>query len=258
MFPDSFQQSLKNCNNKRTRNSISEDSTTTTTSTHTNFVLTSRFTKRRMMMDEQQMDVDDGFQAGPSRLALDLVPNIDDTQTGFGDLSPLERFVKVLDHIDSRVESLRREALNLQSQTELLNMSMDLLKNHENLHFLEDSEREEVECYVQRINGRLSTIELRVLTMRDQAQEESLHQVNRLIDEILISSKDPTAARQKCAQYLNCCSTFDGPGQDCVDGLPTDKRFEGALLGCSLDDQKRIKQRLLSLSKYLGKKSVSD
>lgn len=43
-----------------------------------------------MMMDEQQMDVDDGFQAGPSRLALEL-PNIDDTQTGFGDLSPLER-----------------------------------------------------------------------------------------------------------------------------------------------------------------------
>lgn len=48
------------------------------------------------------------------------------------------RFVKVLDHIDSRVETLRREALTLQSQTELLNMSIDLLKNHENLHFLED------------------------------------------------------------------------------------------------------------------------
>lgn len=112
-----------------------------------------------------------------------------------------------------------------------------------------------MECYVQRINTRLSTIELRVLTMRDHAQEESLHQVNRLIDEILISSKDPINARHKCAQFLNACSTT---GQDCVDGLPIDKRFESALLGCSLDDQKRIKQRLLSLSKYLGKKSVTD
>lgn len=93
--------------------------------------------------------------------------------------------------------------------------------------------------------------------MRDHAQEESLHQVNRLIDEILISSKDPTHARQKCQQYLNACS--DGPGHDCVDGcLPMDKRFESALLGCSLDDQKHIKQRLLALSKYLGKKSVTD
>lgn len=36
------------------------------------------------------MDVDDGF-AGPSRLTFDLVPNIDDTQTEFGDLRPLER-----------------------------------------------------------------------------------------------------------------------------------------------------------------------
>lgn len=94
--------------------------------------------------------------------------------------------------------------------------------------------------------------------MRDHAQEESLHQVNRLIDEILISSKDPTHARQKCQQYLNACSASDGPSSDCVDGLMIDKRFESALLGCSLDDQKRIKQRLLSLSKYLGKKSVTD
>lgn len=94
--------------------------------------------------------------------------------------------------------------------------------------------------------------------MRDHAQEESLHQVNRLIDEILINSKDPTNARHKCQQYLSACSTSDAPGQDCVDGHPIDKRFESALLGCSLDDQKRIKQRLLSLSKYLGKKSVTD
>lgn len=37
------------------------------------------------------MDVDDGLQqAGPSCFALTL-PNIDDTQTGFSDLSPLER-----------------------------------------------------------------------------------------------------------------------------------------------------------------------
>lgn len=94
--------------------------------------------------------------------------------------------------------------------------------------------------------------------MRDHAQEESLHQVNRLIDEILITSKDPINARQKCTQYLNACSGYDGPGQDCVDGIAIDKRFESALLGCSLDDQKRIKQRLLSLAKYLGKKSVTD
>lgn len=88
MFPDSLQQSLKNSNNKRTRreNSISED-------TNTDERLLVRITKRRMMMDEQQMDVDDGFQAGSSRLALNLVPipSIDDTQTDFGDLSPLER-----------------------------------------------------------------------------------------------------------------------------------------------------------------------
>uniref|UniRef100_A0A336LSV3 CSON003917 protein n=1 Tax=Culicoides sonorensis TaxID=179676 RepID=A0A336LSV3_CULSO len=251
MFPDSLLQSLKNSNNKRTH----RDNTIEPNICRD--IVVARTFKRRMMMGEQQMDVDETFQPGPSHLGI-LVPDVDDTQTEFADLSPLERFVKVLDHIDSRVETLRRDAMQLQSQTELLNMSIDLLKNHEHFHFLEDSEREEVECYVQRINGRLSTIELRVLTMRDQAQEESLHQVNRLIDEILISNKDPTSARHKCQQYLNACCSSDAQGNDFVDGFPTDKRFESALLGCSLDDQKRIKQRLISLSKYLGKKSVTD
>lgn len=120
------------------------------------------------------------------------------------------------------------------------------------------AQREEVECYVQRINGRLSTIELRVLTLRDPAQEESLHQVNQLIDELLLSSSDHFNCRQKCQQYLNACSTNEPHLDDRNLQLVVDKKFEMALLGCSLDDQKRVKQRLHSLLIYLSKKSLSD
>lgn len=49
------------------------------------------------------------------------------------------RFIKVLDHIDGRVENLRREALHLQTHADLLTTSIDLLKNHEHLQTLTES-----------------------------------------------------------------------------------------------------------------------
>lgn len=141
----------------------------------------------------------------------------------------------------------------MQSDAELLHLSIELLRNHEHLQALEDCEREEIDCYVQRIGGRLSTVELSVRTVRDAAQEDSLHQVNRLIDELLLTNLDAALTRQKCQQYLNACHD----GYSGAEG-PADKKFECALLGCTLDDQKHIKRRLLALLEYLAKQSVSD
>lgn len=49
------------------------------------------------------------------------------------------RFIKVLDHIDGRVENLRKEAILLQQQADLLTTSIDLLKNHEHVQTLNES-----------------------------------------------------------------------------------------------------------------------
>lgn len=173
------------------------------------------------------------------------------------------RFVKVLDEIDVKVEGLRKDALMLQSQSEMLQLSIELLKNHELFTSgLDEYEREEIECYVQRIGSRLSTIELSVRTLRDSAQEDSLHQVNRFIEELLLSNTDPVITRQKCQHYLNACN--DGSGGDggghssSAPDVLTDKKFEGVLLSCTIDDQKHIKKRLLALMEYLSKQSVTD
>lgn len=90
-------------------------------------------------------------------------------------------------------------------------------------------------------------------TVRDVAQEEALHQVNSLIDS-LITNSDRIIARQRCQSFLNGCSLQeeDQPHQ------MVDKKFEMAILGCTLDDQKVIKRRLLALMTYLNKQSISD
>ncbi|XP_054732299.1 uncharacterized protein LOC129240492 isoform X1 [Anastrepha obliqua] len=171
-----------------------------------------------------------------------------------------ERFVSVLDQLDARVEKFRKDAMGLQEKKDFLLMSIDLIKSHDMLHSMMESEREEIFCYIQRVNSRLSTVDLMVHTVRDRSQEDALSQINELID-IMITMGDPVLARQRCQQYLNaCCSAAEAAesyeyGVD-VDAGPIDKKFEGALLGCTLDDQKNIKKRLQALMGYLNKQTV--
>ena len=112
-------------------------------------------------------------------------------------------------------------------------------------------EQEETRRYIDRIIDRCSTVEIRIHTQRDQPQEESLHQVNLLIDNLVMSLKmNPEQARETCVSYMNACASH------VVQGI-TDKKFENVLLGCTLDDQKRVKKRLHGLLSYLEKLNVT-
>lgn len=118
-------------------------------------------------------------------------------------------------------------------------------------------ELDEVNCYAQRISNRLSTIEISVKTVRDSAQDEALHQVNSLIDSLLTIG-DRVLARQRCQTFLNACSIHEDPsGTQDIEPI-VDKKFEVAVLGCTLDDQKNIKKRLQALMTYLNKSTVCE
>lgn len=194
--------------------------------------------------------------AGTSSQDWSVIPKIDETSNELLKKPPIERFIGILDQLDSKVEKLRKEALMLQEKKDFLAMSMDLLRNNEYLTELKENEYEEIDCYVQRISVRLSTVELSVFTIRDRAQEDCLHRVNSLIDEI-ISISDPAVSRLRCQQFLNACSTTDTTTYSELDpSMCSDKTFENALLGCTLDDQKTIKKRLQALLDYLAKQTV--
>lgn len=86
-----------------------------------------------------------------------------------------------------------------------------------------------------------------VTTNRDVNQEEALFQVNHLIDTLIVSLRiDPSGTKARCLAFMNACS------EHIVEGV-TDKNFETALLGCTVDDQKRIKKRLQGLLSYMDK-----
>lgn len=76
-----------------------------------------------------------------------------------------------------------------------------------------------------------------------------LFQVNGLIDSLVMGLRqDPSGTRQRCAEFMNACSSH-GIGH-------SDKIFETAILGCTLDDQKRVKKRLQGLLDYIDKMHI--
>jgi BCL2-associated athanogene 2 len=95
--------------------------------------------------------------------------------------------------------------------------------------------------------------------VRDTSQVDSLSVINHLIDEV-IRFGDPITKRHKCQEYLNACSSDFQYSMTFTTSTVAfiDKKFEGHLLGCTLDDQKRIKKRLEALLNYMAQQIISE
>lgn len=116
------------------------------------------------------------------------------------------------------------------------------------IFFLDD--RDDIERYADRIFARCSTIDVSVKTIRDKIQEDSLYQINKLIDNLVKDlQSDPDATRMKCLAFMNSCTSYCENGEE-------DKHFEQVLLGCTIDDQKRVKRRLQGLMNYIEKSNL--
>lgn len=100
--------------------------------------------------------------------------------------------------------------------------------------------------YAEHITSRCLTVDVHVKTARDGMQEEALHQVNSFIDSLVKNlPNDPFGTKNRCVAFMNACSSH-------AYGT-ADKNFETAILGCTLDDQKRVKKRLQGLLDYIDK-----
>lgn len=63
---------------------------------------------------------------------------------------------------------------------------------------LSSDDADDVTRYAERIMSRCQTVEVRVLTQRDQMQEEALSQINYLIDGLVMDLRnDHEAAKQR-------------------------------------------------------------
>lgn len=132
-------------------------------------------------------------------------------------------------------------------------------------------ELEEIGAHLERIGTRLATIDLSVKTIRNSAQEDSLNQINVLIDSLIVLP-DKFIARQRGQLFLNCFDDHYGASSpihtitaiiDEIRPATTsefqthDLQFLTYLSGCTLDDSKKIKKRLLALMTYLNKQTIS-
>ncbi|XP_020286879.1 BAG family molecular chaperone regulator 2 [Pseudomyrmex gracilis] len=162
---------------------------------------------------------------------------------------PKDRLVVLLDQIEMHVEQLRKDASRLEEEKDSLLTTLDTLRNNDMLHALEEPDRDDILRYAERLSMRCSTVDVLVTVQRDHIQEEALHQVNGLIDSLVVGLRqDPSGTRQRCAEFMNACSSH-GMGH-------SDKIFETAILGCTLDDQKRVKKRLQGLLDYIDKMHI--
>ncbi|XP_071556383.1 BAG family molecular chaperone regulator 2 isoform X2 [Temnothorax nylanderi] len=149
---------------------------------------------------------------------------MESTEQPSNEQKPKDRLVGLLDHIEAHVEQLRKDAARLMEEKDGLLTTLDTLRNNDMLFALEELQR-------------------------DHVQEEALHQVNGLIDSLVIGLRqDPNSTRQRCAEFMNACSSHSIGHSD--------KVFETAILGCTLDDQKRVKKRLQGLLDYIDKMHI--
>ncbi|XP_014208262.1 BAG family molecular chaperone regulator 2 [Copidosoma floridanum] len=173
------------------------------------------------------------------------LPHIVESMDDFGG-KPKDRLVTVLDRIEVLVEQLRKEALRIEEEKDGLLTTLDTLRNNDLVVNLDETDKDDIIKYTERLYTRCLTIDVLVKVPRDDIQEDALHQVNGLIDSLIVNLRnDPSGTRERCSTFMNACSSH-------VTGY-CDKTFETAILGCTLDDQKRIKKRLQGLLDYIDK-----
>ncbi|CAG9564184.1 unnamed protein product [Danaus chrysippus] len=177
------------------------------------------------------------------------LPLIDET-SALGTTAPKDRLISVLDQVEMRVERLRRDTVRIEEEKDSLLSTLDSVKHSELLGDISECDKEDIMRYADRILARALTVEVAVRTDRDPQQEEALSQVNMFIDQLVMSvHEDAVVAHARCQTYMNACTSAP-------DHSATDRNFETAILGCTLDDQKRVKKRLQGLLDYFAKLNV--
>ncbi|XP_050541954.1 BAG family molecular chaperone regulator 2 [Daktulosphaira vitifoliae] len=155
-----------------------------------------------------------------------------------------QHLIKNLDRLENIVENIRREALQMEEEMDNMYTTIDALRNSDSLNLLPAIEKDDINQIADRIVNRCNTVKITVHTTRSESQQNCLEEVNSLIDQTVNMLKiDPDNAKSFCQSYLASCTSSENEIGN--------KMFENAILGCTLDDQKRIHKRLQGLMDYI-------
>ncbi|XP_067840155.1 BAG family molecular chaperone regulator 2 [Heptranchias perlo] len=159
--------------------------------------------------------------------------------TSMADRSGL--LLQTLDDLELRVEALREAAVSMEQEKETLLELIQNVQNSLDMKHISDGEREELNLTANRLIGRTLTVAVSLETIRSLQQEESLSKATALIDEVVNKVlEDLGSAKNRLMVLYNACSSEAPQG-------PVDQKFQSIIVGCALEDQKKIKNRLEKL-----------
>ncbi|XP_025892451.1 BAG family molecular chaperone regulator 2 [Nothoprocta perdicaria] len=163
------------------------------------------------------------------------------------------RLLENLDQLELRVEAFRDAASAMEQEKEILLEMIHNIQNSQDMRHISEGEREELNLTANRLMGRTLTVEVSVETIRNAQQQESLLHATRMIDEIVNKLLDDLEdAKMRLLSLYGAC-TSDVPAG------PIDQKFQSVVIGCAIEDQKKIKRRLETLLRNLenSEKSIT-
>ncbi|XP_031694978.1 BAG family molecular chaperone regulator 2 [Anarrhichthys ocellatus] len=151
------------------------------------------------------------------------------------------QLLESLDQLEMRVETLRETASAMEVEREFILEMIQSLQNGQELRNISAGEREELSLTANRLMGRTLCVEISIGTIRNSLQEEALRNATSVIDEIVKKLLDDMdGGRQQLLAVHAACVTEAPP-------VPIDQKFQAIVIGCALEDQKKIKRRLETL-----------
>ncbi|XP_078242438.1 BAG family molecular chaperone regulator 2 isoform X2 [Pogona vitticeps] len=151
------------------------------------------------------------------------------------------RLLECLDQLELRVEALREAASSMEQEKETLLEMIHNVQNSQDMRNISEGEREELNLTAKRLMGRTLTVEVSVETIRNPQQQESLLHATEMIDEVVNKLLDDLEdSRSRLLSLYGACISEVPSG-------PVNQKFQSVVIGCAIEDQKKIKRRLETL-----------
>ncbi|XP_061601600.1 BAG family molecular chaperone regulator 2 [Cololabis saira] len=151
------------------------------------------------------------------------------------------QLLESLDQLEIRVEALRETASAMEQERDGILEMIQSIQNSQEMRNICAGEREELSLTANRLMGRAISVEISVGTIRNPQQEEALRKATCMIDEMVKKLLDNMESGRKQLLALHAACVSEAPP------VPVDQKFQAIVIGCALEDQKKIKRRLDTL-----------
>ncbi|XP_068613149.1 BAG family molecular chaperone regulator 2 [Brachionichthys hirsutus] len=151
------------------------------------------------------------------------------------------RLVESLDQLEVRVEALRDAAAAMEQERECILETIQSIQTGQEMRNICAGETQELELTASRLMGRTLSVEISVGTIRSSQQDEALRRATSIIDELLKGLLDDVDSGRKRLMALHAACVAE------ASTVPVDQKFQALVIGCALEDQKKIKRRLETL-----------